>query len=66
MRKLDEFASGRAHMLLELAMSWLAQGPTVACIIAGASRPEQFEQNVKAVEWELSSEEFAAIDALLA
>lgn len=65
-RKLDDFAKSRGHTLLELAMSWLAQRPTVASIIAGATRPEQLEQNVKAVGWSLSSEEFAAIDALLA
>ncbi len=43
---LGAFASQRGHTLLELAMSWLASQPTIASIIAGATKPEQVEQNV--------------------
>jgi len=64
-RKLDEFARSRGHTLLELAMSWLAQRPTVATIIAGATRPEQLEQNVKAVGWKLTVGELAELETLL-
>ena len=52
--------------MLELAFSWLAQRPTVASVIAGATRPEQIEQNVKAVGWTLTPEELAEIDKLTA
>ncbi|HSV78696.1 MAG TPA: aldo/keto reductase [Ramlibacter sp.] len=64
-RKLDAFARDRGHTLLELAMSWLAQRPTVATIIAGATRPEQLEQNIKAVGWKLTAGELAELDTLL-
>lgn len=63
---LRGFADERGHTLLELAMSWLAARPTVSSIIAGATRPEQIEANVKATGWTLTPEDLAAIDKLLA
>ena len=47
-------------------MSWLASRPAVASIIAGATAPEQLEQNVRAVDWVLTQEELAEIDRLTA
>jgi len=61
---LGEFAARRGHSLLELAMSWLASRPFVSGIIAGATKPEQVEQNVAAVGWALSPPEFAEIDRI--
>jgi aryl-alcohol dehydrogenase-like predicted oxidoreductase len=59
---LHEFAARRGHTLLELAMSWLASRPFIPSIIAGATRPEQVEQNVAAVGWALSPADLAEID----
>lgn len=64
--KLEAFVKARGHTMLELAFSWLAARPTVASIIAGATKPEQIEGNVKAVSWELSAEEMKEIDKLTA
>jgi aryl-alcohol dehydrogenase-like predicted oxidoreductase len=61
---LEEFARSRGRTLIELAMSWLASRPSVSSIIAGASRPEQVEQNARAAEWALTAEELTEIDAL--
>ena len=55
--KLQAFAKARGHTMLELAFSWLAARPQVASVIAGATRVEQVEQNVKAIGWALSAEE---------
>jgi aryl-alcohol dehydrogenase-like predicted oxidoreductase len=33
-------------------------------VIAGATRPEQVEQNVKAANWALTPEDLAAVDQL--
>jgi aryl-alcohol dehydrogenase-like predicted oxidoreductase len=63
---LQRFADQRGHSLLELAMSWLAAKPVVSSVIAGATKPEQIEANVKAVSWAMSADDLAAIDALLA
>lgn len=62
---LESFAKGRGHTLLELAFSWLASHDCVASVIAGATRPEQVEQNVKAAGWRLSGEELAEIHRIV-
>jgi aryl-alcohol dehydrogenase-like predicted oxidoreductase len=62
--RLEEFCSRHGRTLLELAFSWLATRPTVASVIAGATRPEQVEANVRAVEWNLTPEDLAEIDRL--
>jgi aryl-alcohol dehydrogenase-like predicted oxidoreductase len=61
---LQSFAQARDHSMLELAFSWLAARPQVASVIAGATRPEQVEQNVKAISWNLSAEEMKEIDEI--
>src|SRR5690242_9236690 len=62
--KLKHFAEKRGHTILELAFSWLLCRPPVASVIAGATKPEQLEQNVKAGGWKLSAEEMAEIDGI--
>jgi aryl-alcohol dehydrogenase-like predicted oxidoreductase len=64
--RLADFCAARGRTMLELAMSWLASRPAVSSIIAGATSPEQLEQNVRAVEWALTKEELAEIDRLTA
>jgi len=61
---LADFAGKRGHTLLELAMSWLASRPYVPSIIAGATKPEQIEQNIAAVGWALSDADLAEIDRI--
>ena len=62
--KLQAFAQARGHSMLALAFSWLASRPQVSSVIAGATRVEQVEQNVKAIGWALSAEETAEIDRI--
>ena len=64
--KLADFAEERGHTLLELAFSWLLSQAPVASVIAGATRPEQLEQNVKAGAWQLSHGELAEVDRIVA
>src|SRR3954451_12829048 len=61
---LDAFARERGHTLLELAMSWLAGLPHLASVIAGATKPEQVRANAAAVEWALSADDRAAVEAI--
>ena len=61
---LAGFAEARGKGLLDVAFSWLLARPAVSSVIAGATRPDQLEQNVKAAEWALSAEEMAEIDRL--
>jgi aryl-alcohol dehydrogenase-like predicted oxidoreductase len=62
--RLGDFAASRGHSLLELAFSWLLAQRPVASVIAGATRPEQLEQNVKAGGWTLTAEELEEIDRI--
>jgi aryl-alcohol dehydrogenase-like predicted oxidoreductase len=63
-QKLGEFAQQHGKTLLELAFSWLAARPQVSSVIAGASSPEQIEQNVTAIAWKLTPEDMATIDEI--
>jgi len=62
--KLQAFCTAQGRTLLELAFSWLAMQPAVASVIAGASKPEQVEMNVRSVGWKLSQEQLAQVDAI--
>ncbi len=64
--RLADLVEGRGHTMLELAFSWLLSQQPVASVIAGATGPEQLEQNVKAGTWKLSDEELGEIDRLTA
>jgi aryl-alcohol dehydrogenase-like predicted oxidoreductase len=61
---LEAYCAQRGRTLLELAFGWLAAQPSVSSVIAGATRPEQVEQNVWAAEWALTAEEVHEVDAL--
>ncbi|MBV9569558.1 MAG: aldo/keto reductase [Hyphomicrobiales bacterium] len=61
---LRDFAGKRGWSMLDLAFSWLASKSIVASVIAGATKPEQIEQNVQAVELKLTPRDLAEIDAI--
>ena len=62
--RLEGFCAERGRSLLELAFSWLLARSVVASVIAGATRPEQVEQNAKAGGWALTAEDMAEIDRI--
>ncbi|MSP00397.1 MAG: aldo/keto reductase [Acetobacteraceae bacterium] len=64
--KLGDFAEARGRTMLELAFSWLLSREPVASVIAGATKPEQLEQNAKAGTWKLTGEELTEIDRIAA
>lgn len=61
---LARYAEKEGHTVLELAIAWLLAKPTVASVIAGATKPEQVRANAKAAAWILSSSEVAEVDAI--
>jgi aryl-alcohol dehydrogenase-like predicted oxidoreductase len=62
--KLQAFAAVKGHSLIELAFSWLLARPTMGSVIAGATKPEQIEQNIRAAGWALTPEEVRAVDGM--
>jgi aryl-alcohol dehydrogenase-like predicted oxidoreductase len=65
LERLEAYARDHGYDLLTLAMSWLAAQPSIACIISGASRPEQAAANANAARWKLTAGNLEEIDALL-
>jgi aryl-alcohol dehydrogenase-like predicted oxidoreductase len=59
--ELETFATERGHSLLDLAFSWLIAHPYLSSVIAGATRPEQIDANVKAAGWEMTPEDVKAV-----
>jgi aryl-alcohol dehydrogenase-like predicted oxidoreductase len=48
--------------MAQMALAWVLRRPEVASAIIGASRPEQVEDNVRAVGVELPDEALTRID----
>lgn len=62
--KLSKFCAARGRTILELAFGWLLAHELVPSVIAGATRPEQLDQNVAAAGWKLTPEEKREVDRL--
>ncbi len=59
---LEKYAAERGISLLDVAIGGLAAQPAVACVIAGATKPEQVRANVAAGGWQPTPEDLAALD----
>ena len=57
---------GRVHgaSISQTALNWVSAKPGVTSVIIGARTPKQLEENLKTLEWELTPEEMARLDAL--
>ncbi|MBJ6637367.1 L-glyceraldehyde 3-phosphate reductase [Streptomyces sp. DHE7-1] len=65
LRALNDVAARRGQSLAQLALAWALRDERVTSLVIGASRTEQLEQNVAALEnLEFSAEELAEIDKL--
>lgn len=62
--KLIDLAEARGRKPLELAFSWLLAKSPVASVIAGATKPEQIEQNAQAGAWKMTADDLADIDQI--
>lgn len=59
MRKI---ADGRSCTVAQIALAWLLHQPQVTTIIIGAKRPDQLNDNLAAVDIELSADELATLN----
>lgn len=62
--ELRRYAESKGRTLLELAFGWLLSHNVTSSVIAGATRPEQVEQNVKAAEWVLEPTEIEEVNRM--
>ena len=62
--KLEAFCAQRGKTILELAFAWLLAHDYVPSVIAGATSPQQVEQNVHCASWKLTAAEKEEVDRL--
>ncbi len=65
-RALKEIAAARRQTLAQMALAWVLRQPAMTSALVGASRIEQIEQNVAALQrLEFTDQELARIEAVL-
>ena len=65
-RRLNDIAARRGQSMAQLALLWVLRDGVVTSALIGASRPEQVEENVRALSTSpLSPDELAEIEAIL-
>ena len=62
--QIGALAQRSGHTTLELSFGWLLAKPFTASVIAGASTPEQVEQNVRAGQARLPADVLDALDRM--
>lgn len=64
-RQLNDLAAQRGQTLAQMALSWILRDGIVTSVLAGASRPEQVLDNIKAAEnATFTADELALIDQI--
>lgn len=64
--KLKRIAADKGCTLPQLALAWNLRLPVISSCIIGASRPQQIEENIKALDIQLSVEDMDEIENILA
>jgi len=64
--QLKKIAQRRGHTCAQLAISWVLRRNEVTAAIVGARRPKQITETVQAGDWNLSNDDIAEIEQLLA
>ncbi|MFC3880970.1 L-glyceraldehyde 3-phosphate reductase [Algoriphagus namhaensis] len=64
--QLNEIAEKRGQSLAQMAIAWLLKDPRITSVLVGVSKPEQLDDNVKAVEnTTFSADEINGIRSIL-
>jgi aryl-alcohol dehydrogenase-like predicted oxidoreductase len=63
--QLSVWSKGHGRGVDELAQAWLLAQPQVCSVITGAKTAEQVTGNVRAADWNLSSDQLNEIEAIL-
>ena len=66
-RQLNDVAEARGQTLAQMALAWTLRDDRVTSVVIGASREQQLDDNVAALDApKLTTEELAKIDTILA
>jgi aryl-alcohol dehydrogenase-like predicted oxidoreductase len=63
--KLSAWAKAHGRGVNELAQAWLLAQPSVCSVITGAKNLDQLTSNVKAADWNLTTDELSEIDRVI-
>jgi aryl-alcohol dehydrogenase-like predicted oxidoreductase len=63
--KLRPIAEEAGRTVAQVVINWTIQQPGITAALCGAKRPDQIRDNAAALEWKLSPEQLARIDAAI-
>lgn len=63
--KLSKVADDLGTNVAILALAWILKHPEISCVIAGASKPSQLENNLKAIDLEIPDDAMERIEKIL-
>ena len=61
---MQEIAVAKDVTVPQIALGWLLHQPVVTSVIIGAKRPEQLQDNLKAIDLKLTADELAQLEAV--
>lgn len=65
-KQLNEIANSRGQSLAQMAIAWVIRKKPVVSALIGASRPEQIEENIGAIDqFKFTDDELKTIDGIL-
>jgi aryl-alcohol dehydrogenase-like predicted oxidoreductase len=64
--ELAAFANKSGHTAAQLGLAWNLRRPEVTSAITGSRTPEEIEDSSKAADWQLTPEDIAAVEKILA
>ncbi|MGG1551896.1 aldo/keto reductase family protein [Paenibacillus ferrarius] len=62
---LSQLAQNLGISVAQLAIAWVLRQPGVSTALIGATKPEQIEENIKAIDVELNADTLAQIEEIL-
>ena len=63
--KLNEYCDGKGVKTSQFALAWALANPIVSSVIIGPRTMEQFEDNITALNYQLTAEDEAFVDSLV-
>lgn len=64
LNEVQRIARARGVSVAQVALNYLLHKPAVSAVLVGATKPEQLQDNIKAVAWTLDEAEAKALDAV--
>jgi len=60
---IEQIAAETSKTVPQIALNWLLRRPTVSTLVIGARNATQLKQNLGAIDWSLTPEQIARLDA---